>query len=116
MTCTLEGELMTTARSSLEKLALRSREVLTRRQSRCILQMYFELLLSRRNEIDAEILVSQARETMAANHCDAFMLNYGCFVPVCSGFCALSIAPSLGERQALDKCQCISFQVDRHPT
>ena len=98
VTCTLEDELMTTARSSLEKLAPRSGEVLTRQQSRCILQLFFELLLtSRRSEIDAEILVSQARETMAANHSDAFMLNYDCFVPVCSGFYALSIALSRRE-------------------
>lgn len=85
MSCTVGEELMETAQSRLEKLAPRSREVLARQELRYTLQLYLEPLLTRRrSEIDAEILVSQACETRAADRCGAFLLKYECLVLVCS--------------------------------
>lgn len=46
--------------------------------------------------MDAEILLSQARETRATDRCDAFLLNYQCFVMVCADLCVLLIALSAG--------------------
>lgn len=57
--CAVDKESMETARSSLEKLAPKSGETLTRRQLRCIPELHFEPLTRQEQVVDTEVLVSQ---------------------------------------------------------
>lgn len=71
--------------------------------ARHIPQLHLEVLSTgggsrRAREVDAKVLVSQARETGAAGcRGGAFLLSYGFLVLLCSGSRALSIALSDGE-------------------
>lgn len=92
VSCAVEEAVMKMAQSSLEKLAPKSGDLLTRQQSRCILQLYFEVQLTGKRSVnDAEFLVSQYCESDASDRCDALSLNNECFELVAHGSCALSI-------------------------
>lgn len=55
------------------------------------------LLASKRDVVDGGVLVSQGRETKAADRCNASSFDYRGFVLACYGLLALQIAPFVGE-------------------